>query len=71
MEDEFDAVLKTIKTRKVAGLDEIPPEIWKTKKFDDILLWLCNTVYKQNKNREIDQRLHSLLSEERLRTTEA
>ena len=29
---------KKIKTRKLAGLNEIPPEIWKTREFDNILL---------------------------------
>ena len=32
-------VLTKIKNRKVVGLDEIPLEVWKTGKFDDILLW--------------------------------
>ena len=36
-----------MKSRKVASLNEIPPEIWKTKQFDDCL-WFCNAVYKQN-----------------------
>ena len=31
-----------------AGLDKRPPEEWKTRKFDDILLRLCNAVYNQN-----------------------
>ena len=31
-----------------AGFDEIPPEVWKTRQFDDILLRHCNTVYNQN-----------------------
>ena len=35
---ELDSVLKKIKNRKAAGLDEIPPEVWKTRQFDDILL---------------------------------
>ena len=48
MEDWLDKVLKTIKNRKAAGLNEIPPEVWKTRKFDDILLRLCYAVYKQN-----------------------
>ena len=25
-----------------------PPEVWKTREFDDILLWHCNNVYNQN-----------------------
>ena len=33
---------------KAAGLDEIPPEVWKTRQFDDILLRHCNAVYNQN-----------------------
>ena len=50
MEEEFDAVLKKItnKNRKAAGLDEISAEVWKTRKFEDILLQLCNAVGKQN-----------------------
>ena len=31
-----------------SGLDEIPPEVWKTRQFDDILLRHCNAVYNQN-----------------------
>ena len=33
---------------KTAGLDEIPPEVWKTRQFDNILLRHCNAVYNQN-----------------------
>ena len=46
MEEELDAVLIKTKSRKAAALDKISPEVWKTKKFDDILLRLCNVVYK-------------------------
>ena len=46
--EELDSVLRKILKRKAAGLDEIPPEVWKTKQFDDILLRHCNTVYNQN-----------------------
>ena len=35
--EELDSVLRKIKNRKAAGLDEIPPEVWKTRQFDDIL----------------------------------
>ena len=45
---KLDAELRKIKNRKVAGLDEIPPEVWKTRKFDNILLWYCNTIYYQS-----------------------
>ena len=44
---ELDSVLRKIKNRKAAGLDEIPPEVWKTRKFDDILLRHCNAVYNK------------------------
>ena len=37
-QEELDVVLTKIKNRKAADLDEIPPEIWKIKKFGDILL---------------------------------
>ena len=47
-QEELDSVLRKIKNRKAAGLDEIPPEVWKTKQFDDILLRHCNAVYNQN-----------------------
>ena len=47
-QEELDSVLRKIKDRKAAGLDEIPPEIWKTRKFDDILFRHCNAVYNQN-----------------------
>ena len=45
---ELDSVLRKIRNSKAAGLDEIPPEEWKTMEFDDILLWHCNAVYNQN-----------------------
>ena len=47
-QEELDSVLRKIKNRKAAGLDEIPPEVWKTREFDDILLRHCNVVYNQN-----------------------
>ena len=45
---ELDSVLRKIKNRKAAGLNEISPEIWKTRQFDDILLRHCNAIYNQN-----------------------
>ena len=39
--EELDSVLRKITNRKVAELDEIPPEVWKTREFDDILLRHC------------------------------
>ena len=47
-QEELDSVLRKIKNRKAAGFDEIPPEVWKTRQFDDILLRHCNAVYNQN-----------------------
>ena len=45
---ELNSVLRKIKNRKATGLDKIPPEVWKTRQFNDILLWHCNAVYNQN-----------------------
>ena len=47
-QEELNSVLRKIKNRKAAGLDEIPSEVWKTRQFDDILLRHCNTVYKSD-----------------------
>ena len=48
MQEELDLVQRKIKNRKAAGLDEISPEVWKTRKFDNLLLWYFNAVYNQN-----------------------
>ena len=45
---ELDTVRRKIKNRKAAGLNGIPSELWKTREYDDILLWHCNTEYNQN-----------------------
>ena len=45
-QEELDSVLRKIKNRKAVGLDEILPEVWKAKQFDNILL--RHTVYNQN-----------------------
>ena len=43
-QEELDSVLRKIKNRKVAGLDEIPPEVWKTKEFNDtVTLYIIRT----------------------------
>ena len=47
-DEALDIVLTKIKSRNVAGVDEIPSEPWKTRKFDYLLLRLFNAVYKQN-----------------------
>ena len=46
--DELDSVLRKIKNSEAERLDEIPPEVWKTRQFDDILLQHCNAVYNPN-----------------------
>ena len=33
---------------KAAGLDEIPPEVWKTRQFGYILLRDFNAIYNQS-----------------------
>ena len=48
MQEELNSVLRKIENRKIAELDEIPTEVWKTRQFDDILLLHCNAVYNQN-----------------------
>ena len=35
--EELNIVLTNIKNRKTAHFDGIPPEVWKTRKFDDLL----------------------------------
>ena len=47
-QEELESVLRKIKNRKAAGLDEIPPEVWKTRQFDNILLRHRNAVYNKN-----------------------
>ena len=49
MQEELNLVLTKIKNRKVVGFEEISPEVWKTRKFDDLLLQYCNAVYNQNR----------------------
>ena len=38
MHEELDSVLRKINNRKAGRLDEIPPEIWKTREFDDTVM---------------------------------
>ena len=65
MQEELDLVLRKIENRKAAVLDEIPPEVWKTREFNNILLRYCNTVYNQN-TIQMDKKLHSPLSPRRV-----
>ena len=37
-QEELNSVLRKIKNKKAACFDEIPPEVWKTREFEDILL---------------------------------
>ena len=48
MQEELDSVQRKIKNRKAAGLDEILPEVWKTRDCDYILLRHCNAIHNQN-----------------------
>ena len=48
MQEELNSLPRKIKNRKAAGLDEIHPEVWKTREFDDILLNYCNAIFNQN-----------------------
>ena len=59
--ERLDAVLKKIKNRKAAGLNKIPFEVWKTRKFDDIHLRLYKVAFLFLKKATLES----------LRTTEA
>ena len=52
MENEIDAVLEKNKNKKSASLDEMPSEIRKTRKFDNILLRLCNAINKTQRKEQ-------------------
>ena len=38
MQDELDIIQTKIKNMKAAGIDQLQPELWKTRKFNDLLL---------------------------------
>ena len=46
MEEEFYIILKTLKSSKAAGLDEIRLEVWKTRKFNDIFYHATLSITK-------------------------
>ena len=46
--EEPDSVRRKIENRKAKGLNEIPPEKWKIREFDDIVLRHYNALYNQN-----------------------
>jgi len=46
--EELNKALSKMQNGKAPGLDGIPPEVWKTKAFNNILLTLCNKVYNGN-----------------------
>ena len=48
IEEELNFLSTKIRERNAVGLDEIPQHTWKTSKFDDLLLQLCDAVYKEN-----------------------
>ena len=47
---ESDLVQRKIENGKAAGFDEIHSKVWKTKKFDDILLYSHNDINNNNNN---------------------
>ena len=44
-DEELEKVTNRIKGNKKYGLDNIPPEVWKTGDYNKLLLELCNAVY--------------------------
>ncbi|XP_071958787.1 uncharacterized protein [Antedon mediterranea] len=46
-DEELNKALTKMKNGKSPGLDGIPPEVWKTKHFNNVLLKWCNEVYEQ------------------------
>ena len=63
-EEEFDAVLKINKSKTAAGFDEIPLEFSRSRKCDDVLLRVCNAVYKQKTMKDM-RKAASIISQER------
>ena len=51
---ELNFVLRKIKNRKVAGFDEISPEVWKIQEFDNTLH--CHVSPEHN--RQMDKGIH-------------
>ena len=45
---KLDLVLKKLKNKKAGELDGIPPEVWKTETFNNLLLYYCNEAYNGN-----------------------
>ena len=54
-QEELNIVLTKIKNIKATGFDEIPTEVWKTRKFDDFFEY----------NREMGKKLHHRLPKKR------
>ena len=46
-QEELNVVQTRIKNRNATGIDEIPSEVWKTRKFYDLQLRDCNAVHNQ------------------------
>ena len=55
-QEEPESVLRKIKNRKATGLEEIHPEVWKTRQFDDIMLRHCSLESKSD--RQMDEGIH-------------
>ena len=54
---ELDSVLRKTKNRKAAGLDEIPPEVWKTRELRHPAPILSCRI-KPKHNRQMDKGMH-------------
>ena len=48
-QEEIGSVLRKVKNRRAAGLEKLPPDVLKTRKFTNILLWRCKATYNQDK----------------------
>ena len=47
-QEELNIVQTKITNRNAASLDKVSTELWKTRKFDDILFRYRNAVYNEN-----------------------
>ena len=69
-QEELNIILTKIKSRKAAGFDKISLEVWKTRKFDDLVLGFSNTVYRDGQKATSSPSTRKVSSESP-RTTEA
>ena len=60
-QEELDSVLRKIKNRKAAGLDEIPPEVWKTQTFRRHTAPTLQRSIQSKSDRQMDEGMHTPL----------